>query len=339
MMSRRTRTIVNAAKLAVAATVTCVLLIVIINAITNPIDGPTTSYTADFTDVSGLHVNGDIRFKGTLVGKVDSIDIVRDQGLSAARVQMSLHDSYSLTEATTLAIKYQNLTGVRYVDLSAPVGDRTAFVSHIPVDKTKPSFDITELFNGLEPVLRTMSTDEVNQFADNAITFLEGDGRGLAPMLDSVQRLSEFATDRQTLISTLAANLSRVAEGFGGDSEEAITFLQYANYSVGQTMSVIDLFEGTAVLGPQFTGPIHRILVALGISRDFDLDEFIRSHIPDITTAIESLRMVPGALAALNAPAVQNESGALSCSNGPVNLPSDVTVFLGGSGVIVCNPR
>ena len=33
---------------------------------------------------------------------------------------------------------------------------------------TQPSFDITALFNGLQPVIATLSPDDINTFAENA---------------------------------------------------------------------------------------------------------------------------------------------------------------------------
>ena len=74
---------------------------------------------------------------------------------------------------------------------------------------TQPSFDITTLFNGLQPVLATLSPDEINTFTENAIAFLQGDGNGLGPMLDSIHKLTAFVSDRQQVVATLVRNLAR----------------------------------------------------------------------------------------------------------------------------------
>ena len=84
---------------------------------------------------------------------------------------------------------------------------------------TQPSFDITVLFNGLQPVLATLSPDEINTFTDNAIAFLQGDGKGLGPMLDSIRKLTAFVSDRQQVMATLVRNLATLADGVSGRSQ------------------------------------------------------------------------------------------------------------------------
>ena len=103
-----------------------------------------------------------------------------DDGRSVAAVRLTLDKRFSIVPASRLAVRYQALTGLRYVDVqNAAEGDAVANrVTDVPTTMTQPSFDITVLFNGLQPVLATLSPDEINTFTDNAISFLQGDGSG-----------------------------------------------------------------------------------------------------------------------------------------------------------------
>ncbi len=210
-------------KVAIVAVITVLLFILVINAMRNPVDAQVVKYRADFTDASGLHENGDVRFRGKRIGKITAVDLQHDaDGKPFARVEFTMEDQQKLTSTTKLAIKYQNLTGVRYLDVR-PGGDEPGqMVSHASTSQTVPSFDITGLFNGLQPVLTTMDADEVNQFSENAIALLQGDGSGLGPMLDSTQKLADYAKNRQQLISTLTANLARIADTMGGRSPQVM---------------------------------------------------------------------------------------------------------------------
>ncbi|AFR48176.1 MlaD family protein [Gordonia sp. KTR9] len=328
-------------KLLVAAAICTILTVIIVNAIKAPVEGETKDYSADFTDVSGLHENGDVRVKGLQVGKVKSIEMVRVGGATVARVHFSLEEGYELTEDSRLAVKYQSLTGVRYLDFTeGPDGGVSA--THLSLDNTAGAFDITELFNGLQPVLATMSTDEVNAFTQNAIMVLQGDGGGLSPMMRSAEKLASLASDRQQVISTLTANMSRIAETMGNRSPQVIQFIQAVHHTVLEAKSALVNFYKTADFGPKFVTPLHRLVTQLGLESDMDIDAMVADVFPNFEEAIEAISLLPNTLAAMQvAPlsprAQRGRSGP--CANGVAKLPSAVTVLLNGSEVTVCNPR
>ena len=66
-----------------------------------------------------------------------------------------MDNRFSVVPTSRLAIKFQALTGLRYIDVTgAAEGAATANrMTTVPTTMTQPSFDITVLFNGLQPVL------------------------------------------------------------------------------------------------------------------------------------------------------------------------------------------
>ncbi|WP_067680033.1 MlaD family protein [Nocardia miyunensis] len=334
-MSPRTKLFVTLGKLGVAAVVAVVLFSIILSAIKNPVHGDTDSYTAEFTDASGLHVNGDIRTKGVRVGKVSAIKLIRKNGASIAEVSFSLEHPYRLLDNSVLAVKYQNLTGIRYVDLQEP--DRPGHPVHkLGTDRTRPSFDITQLFNGLQPVLSTMSTNEINTFMQNAITLLQGDGSGLAPMLDSVQRLTDLAHDREQVISVLVTNLLRISDSMGGKSPEVMEFMKSLSFPIAKAMTVLSQFPKTAKFGPEFLTPVHQLLIELGFARGVDVDKILSHAFASLPQAAEALRLLPVTFAGLQLPQTSAAPAAMNCSHGIAQLPTEVKVLLNGSEVVVC---
>ncbi|GGL10183.1 MlaD family protein [Nocardia jinanensis] len=325
------------AKIGAAALVSVLLFVIIINAIKNPIDGDQQTYTAEFTDVSGLHVNGDIRAKGVQIGKIHSIELRRKGDATVADVGFSLVTPHRLTENTTLAVKYQNLTGVRYVDMQVPEPAGPP-VDHLTTHRTRPSYDITELFNGLQPVLATMGAEEINQFTENAIALLQGDGEGLAPMLDSVQKLADLAHDREQVISTLTANVSRISDALGGRSTQVVEFLKAMSFPVARAMTVLEEMRKTAQFGPAFTRPLQKLIHSIGLTEDLDVDRLLGEAFPSLTDAAGALRLLPVTLAGLQLPHVTQEPGVVACSNGLAQLPTEVQVLLNGSEVVICQP-
>ncbi|WP_174187459.1 MlaD family protein [Nocardia barduliensis] len=337
-MSPHTRMLITLGKLAVAVVVAAALFAVVLSAIRNPVTAETDSYTAEFTDASGLHVNGDVRTKGVRIGKVTGIELVHRLGRSVAEVEFTLDRAYRLHENTILAVKYQNLTGVRFIDLQTP-DNPGAPVRHLSADVTKPSFDITQLFNGLQPVLSTMSTDEINTFMDNALMLLQGDGSGLTPMLDHAQRLADLAHDREQVIATLVTNMSRIADTMGGRSPQVMEFLRSLSFPIAKAMTVLGEFPKTATFGPEFLTPVHRLITQLGLERDLDIEALAAQAFASIPDAAEALRLLPPALAGLQLPQLTTPAaGGMQCSNGVARLPTDVRVLLNGSEVVVCAP-
>lgn len=338
-MRQRLGLFATLAKLGVVVAVAAVLFVIIVNGITNPVSGPARRYTADFTDVSGLHVDGDVRTRGVQIGKVLSIKLIQRDGNTLAQVGFSMKEPYRLVDNSVLAIKYQDLTGIRYVDLTVPA-QPGAPTSHLSTASTRPSFDITELFNGLQPVLTTMSPAEINTFAQNAVSLLQGDGTGLAPMLDSVQRLADYARDRQQVISTLVANLTRISDAIGGKSADLVEFLHDLAVPIGAAMSVLEDFGPTSVFGPQFMAPVDRLLRELGLNSDLDIDAVLSKTFNSASAAASVLRLLPVAFAGLQAPQLGTAGrGAMTCSHGALALPATVKVLLNGSEVVLCNAQ
>lgn len=333
-MSTRVVLLATVVKLAVAVVVSILLFVLVVAAMRSPVSGETHSYTAEFSDVSGLGSNGDIRTRGVRIGKVESIDLVNRDGATVAEVRFTMERAYQLSATTVLSVKYQNLTGVRYVDADFGTGGDP--VERLGLENTRPSFDITDLFNGLQPVLATMSTDEINRFSENALAVLQGDGSGLEPMLDDTQKLAELASDREQVISTLTDNLARIADSMGGRSQGVVEFTRSVSYPIASAMTVLDEFAKTASYGPYFLTPIKRLLDAYGIGPGFDVGGAVTKAFSSIDEAARAFRLLPTSVAGIQ---ILTSAGAGGCAHGVAQLPTAVDVLLNGSEVVLCNAR
>ena len=127
-------------RLALAAAVSIVLLIGIANVITQPVAFSTGTYRAEFTDVSGLHEKDDVRVRGVRVGKVEALRLKRSEGRSLAEVRFTMDTRFSVVPTSRLAIKFQALTGLRYVDVTgAAEGAATVNrMTTVPTTMTQP---------------------------------------------------------------------------------------------------------------------------------------------------------------------------------------------------------
>ncbi|OMC07277.1 MlaD family protein [Mycolicibacterium fortuitum] len=341
-------------RLALAAVVAVVLFILIANVIRQPIAAQELSYTAEFTDASGLHTDADVRVRGVRVGKVQSVRLERRDGRSLAAVDFTLDKQYGVVSASRLAIKYQALTGLRYVDIANPSEgySETDLVKRVPTEMTQPSFDITALFNGLQPVIATLSPDEVNTFTSNAVSYLSGDGDGLAPMLESIHKLTRFVADRQQIIATLMRNLSDVANGIGGNSKELVQILDWINRPLDGALNAIDEFRKSELYGPEFTDTVIRLMSNLGFPPVFNaasrwrLEQNPANGEPSETELaldrafsnldnyVDAFKLVP--VVWDNIPEPQDDV-PLPCSRGRFELPAPMDILINGQKVVLCN--
>ena len=342
-------------RLAISAVAAVILFILVANAIQQPVAADQRAYTAEFTDASGLHLDADVRVRGVRVGKVQSVALERRDGQSIAAVSFMLEKRYGVVSATRLAIKYQTLTGLRYVDVMNPAENylTTDLITHVPTAMTQPSFDITALFNGLQPVISTLSPDDINTFTTNAISYLSGDGGGLAPMLDSIRKLTRFVSDRQQVVATLMYNLSEVSESLGGHSKDLIQILDWANRPLDGALKAIDEFRKSQLFGPDFTGETLRLLNNAGFpaiphsgryfrlgpesAPDFpsDVDKALDRAFSNVDDYTDAFKLVPVVWEGIPEPPVSGEP--LPCSKGRFELPAPMDILVNGRKVVLCN--
>ena len=324
-------------RFALVSVVSVLLLVVISNAIRQPVEAPTTVYHAAFTDVSGLADGADVRVRGVRVGKVTGIDLKRgDDGRSVAILTLTLDNRFTVVSDTRLAVKYQALTGMRYLDVqNAAEGVNQAHrVKDIPTTMTQPSFDITVLFNGLQPVLATLSPEEINTFTDNTVAFLQGDDRGLEPMLESIHKLTRYVANRQDVVATLVRNLNTLADGVNGRSQYLTQMLDEIELPINQAVSVADEFRKSQIAGGDFTTTVMRLLAAAGLRPGINPTRALDQALTNTYDAIEAFKRTP--VIWENMPPPPDNGGPVLCSKGRAQLPEAVDVLLNGQRVVLC---
>ena len=237
-----------------------------------------------------------------------------------------------------MAVKYQALTGLRYVDMvNASAGmPASASIKHIPTSMTQPSFDITKLFNGLQPVLATLNPDDLNTFTGNVESFLAGDGTGLEPVLESIHTLTRFLADRQQVVGTLLQNLKIVADAISGRDKDFIQIIEWAQQPIDGAITVLDEFRKSLLYGPEFMNAAVRLLDNSGLTPDADINGGLDKAFTNLDDAITAFKFIP--VIWDNIPPPSQAGHPLECSHGRAGLPLPVDVLLNGQKVMLCKP-
>jgi phospholipid/cholesterol/gamma-HCH transport system substrate-binding protein len=194
-------------KFSVFAVVTILATALLAATIVNIDFTPTVTYSAVFSDVTGLETGDDVRVAGVRVGQVQDIRI-KDRTL--AEVTFDVTRDRPLLTSTGAVIHYRNLVGQRYIALTEGAGDgsRLAPNSAIPLSRTQPALDLNALLDGFKPLFAALSPNDVNQLASELISTLQGEGGTVDSLLAHTASLTSTLANRDQLIGSVIDNLN-----------------------------------------------------------------------------------------------------------------------------------
>ncbi|MGV9413973.1 MCE family protein [Nocardia sp. NPDC003693] len=310
----------------------------IVTALRTPIPGEKVTYDAIFTDVSGLFAGDSVRMSGVAVGKVEAVELDGPR----ARVRFTIDRQRAVHDNTEAAVRYQNLIGQRYVELltEGPPGATLPAGSTIPVQRTIPSFDVSKLFNGFKPMFDTLDPAQLNQFGDNLLRVIQGDGSGIGPVLADVDKLTAHARDSEQVIVLLIRNLGLVSQELGGKSQAVGDLVAQLSGILRQftdrtqtVLSAIDSAKATLTpLIPLLEGTRDAYDAGYG-----PIDGLLRRLVPQTEQLTQLLALTPALVTGLNAamPGTGYQP-RITCSNGPAALPATADIILSTQNLVVC---
>ncbi len=174
----------------------------------------TDSYSAEFSNASGLRAGQFVRASGVEVGKVKKVDLV--EGDKKIRVDFSVDRSVQLYQSTTVQIRYQDLIGNRYLELSRGTGEGAERAlppgGFIPLSRTQPALDLDALIGGFKPLFRALDPQKVNTIASSIITVFQGEGGTINDILDQTAQLTDRLAESDQAIGEVITNLNAVLE-------------------------------------------------------------------------------------------------------------------------------
>ncbi|HEX3787871.1 MAG TPA: MCE family protein [Pseudonocardiaceae bacterium] len=320
-------------KISLFTVITVLLTAVLGLTIANVQLGPTTGYSAMFTDVTGLNTGDDVRISGVKIGSVTSIAVVQQK---YARVGFQIDAGRHLPAEVTASIKYRNLVGQRYVSLGTDVGDPNTLLAPgatIPLNRTAPALNLTVLFNGFKPLFQALNPDDVNALALEIIQVLQGEGGTVDDLLTHTASLTEAIAGRDKVIGETIDNLNTVLGTVNAHSaqfsdliiqlQQLVSGLNQERQPIGDAITGLgNLTTATAGLLTNARPPLESDISSLGVlSKTLDDSSGLVQHF---------VSFLPTKLAALT-PAVSygswfnyftcSLSGTVGVSALDINLP------------------
>ncbi|MFI1014985.1 MCE family protein [Streptomyces sp. NPDC020965] len=212
------------AKSIVFIVVTALATTVLALSIANTGVGDTSPYRARFSDATGLVTGDSVRIAGVKVGQVESIEVADRR---EAEVTFSVQRGRKLPASVTASIKYLNMVGQRFIDLdrgTGPVGRYFAAGDTIPLARTSPALDLTQLFNGFQPLFEGLSPKEINELAGSIVKVLQGDGGTVDSLIRHIGSLTTTVATKDRVIGEVIGSLNTVLKTVN-DREEGFNEL------------------------------------------------------------------------------------------------------------------
>ncbi len=290
-------------KLVVFAVVTVTATAILAISIANVNLSATNSYQARFTDATLLLPGDDVRIAGVRVGQVEEVGIVdRKQ----AEVTFSVAADRKLPAGVEAQIKFRNLVGQRYVSLTEGSGGDPNDVldpgEEIPLERTRPALDLTELFNGFKPLFRALSPNDVNQLSYEIIQVLQGEGGTIESLLAHTASLTSAIADKDQVIGQVIDNLNGALETINARGEKLSTLVVQVQQLVsglardrepiGDAIEALGgLADTTSGLLTEARGPLKKDIAALGrltdnLNDSEDVVEHFIQFLPEKTATL-----------------------------------------------------
>jgi phospholipid/cholesterol/gamma-HCH transport system substrate-binding protein len=171
--------------------------------------GAESGYHATFTDVSKLKAGQKVRIAGVPVGAVSGVKLNPDNTID---VKFGVDRRYTLYSSTRAVIRYENLVGDRYLEITSGPGELRKLPAGGTINSqhTQPALDLDALLGGLRPLVKGLDADKVNTISSAIIQLLQGQGGALSNVLADTSAFSSALGQRDQLIGDAITNLNTV---------------------------------------------------------------------------------------------------------------------------------
>ena len=180
---------------------------------------PSNRYHATFSDASRLKGGTKVRIAGVPVGTVEDVTLNPDNTVDVA---FSLDKKYQLYTSTRALIRYENLVGDRFMEITSGPGELRKLPAGgmIGMEQTQPALDLDALLGGLRPVVKGLNGEQINQISGAILELLQGEGGALSKLLSESGTFSQTLGDRYQVISEVINNLNEVLGTIDAKSAE-----------------------------------------------------------------------------------------------------------------------
>ena len=171
--------------------------------------GPSNTYHANFIDATRLKGGQKVRIAGVSVGSVKDVKLNPNNTVDVA---FTVDKRYTLYSSTRAVIRYDNLVGDRFLEITSGPGELRKLRPGATIDQshTQPALDLDALLGGLRPVLKGLDANKINTVSSYVIELLQGQGGALSNLLADTNAFGSTLGARDQVIGDVINNLNAV---------------------------------------------------------------------------------------------------------------------------------
>jgi phospholipid/cholesterol/gamma-HCH transport system substrate-binding protein len=190
--------------------------------------GPSNTYHANFIDATRLKGGQKVRIAGVPVGSVKEVKLNPNNTVDVA---FTVDKRYTLYSSTRAMIRYDNLVGDRFLEITSGPGELRKLRPGATIDQqhTSPALDLDALLGGLRPVLKGLDASKINTVSSYVIELLQGQGGALSNLLANTDAFGSTLGARDQVIGDVIKNLNAVlstVDAKGGQFSTSVDELQ-----------------------------------------------------------------------------------------------------------------
>jgi phospholipid/cholesterol/gamma-HCH transport system substrate-binding protein len=237
----------------VSILVIALALVAAVNSDDLPVIGAGTSYSAEFSEASGIQADDEVRIAGIKVGKVSDVELDGDKVL----VTFKIKDAW-VGDRTRAEIKIKTLLGQKYLSLEPDGSEVLDPDVRIPRDRTMAPYDVLEAFRGLAETVNEVDTVQLaKSFEVISETFADTPDE-VKGALNGLQSLSRTISSRDQELATLLNNTRQISQTLADRDAEVAKLLSDGNLLLGELNSrkkaITALLSGTKTLSQELQG-------------------------------------------------------------------------------------
>ncbi|MCK8647098.1 MCE family protein [Mycobacterium colombiense] len=186
------------------------------------------TYSAYFADASGLRSGADVQVAGCKVGHVSGVDLDGAQVL----ITFDIDKNIRLGDRTEAAVKTKSLLGVKVLEIT-PRGDK-GLTQTIPVDRTKPAYELADALGDLSKTVENLNTDQLNTSLTTLAREFADTPPDLKAAVEGVARFSTTLDDRDKKLRELLANSRAATHVLADRTDQIVSLIKNSNALLAQ---------------------------------------------------------------------------------------------------------
>lgn len=166
-----------------------------------------TSYTAEFSDASGLRTGNIVQVAGIRVGRVNDVTIKGDRVL----VHFDVHDA-ELGKKTRASVQTYNLLGEKFLDIIPQGSGEMDGGDTIPLDRTDAGYDIVGTLGTLSEKTDKIDTAQLGKALSTLADTLKQAAPEVKSSFSGLSRISKSIASRDEDLEALLTRAGNVTE-------------------------------------------------------------------------------------------------------------------------------